>query len=57
MAVPEIILASASPRREEMLRLLGLHFSILHSNVDEAPGTTLMISNEAARTAAPHGAA
>jgi septum formation protein len=39
MARRRLILASASPRREEMLRLLGLHFSILHSNVDEAPGT------------------
>jgi len=38
MARRRLILASASPRREEMLRLLGLHFSILHSNVDEAPG-------------------
>ncbi|HET6488301.1 MAG TPA: Maf family protein [Syntrophales bacterium] len=35
----QLILASASPRREEMLRLLGLRFSILHSNVDEAPST------------------
>jgi septum formation protein len=39
MARRRLILASASPRREEMLRLLGLHFSILHSNVDETPGT------------------
>jgi septum formation protein len=37
MAGTRLILASASPRREEMLRLLGLRFSILHSDVDEAP--------------------
>ncbi len=36
MARPRLILASASPRREEMLRLLGLRFSVLLSNVDEA---------------------
>jgi septum formation protein len=34
-----LILASASPRREEMLRMLGLRFSILQSNVDENPRT------------------
>ncbi|HEX7504784.1 MAG TPA: Maf family protein [Syntrophales bacterium] len=39
MTGTQLILASASPRREEMLRLLGLRFSILHSNVDEAPST------------------
>jgi septum formation protein len=37
MAGTRLILASASPRRKEMLRLLGLRFSILHSDVDEAP--------------------
>lgn len=37
MAASRLILASASPRREEMLRLLGIRFSIQHSNVDEAP--------------------
>ncbi len=36
-AAHRLILASASPRREEMLRLLGCRFSVLHSHVDEAP--------------------
>ena len=38
MAAPRLILASASPRRKEMLRLAGVRFVILHGNVDEAPG-------------------
>ena len=36
MAAPRLILASASPRRKEMLRLAGVRFVILHGNVDEA---------------------
>ena len=37
MAAPPLVLASASPRREEMLRLVGVSFAILHGNVNEAP--------------------
>jgi len=37
MAAPPLILASASPRREEMLRLAGVRFAILHGNVNETP--------------------
>jgi septum formation protein len=37
MAAPPLVLASASPRREEMLRLVGVRFAILHGNVDETP--------------------
>ena len=38
MAAPRLILASASPRRKEMLRLAGIRFTILHGSVDETPG-------------------
>jgi len=34
--MPEIILASASPRREELLRLMGLRFRVLPSGFDES---------------------
>jgi len=37
MAERRLILASASPRREEMLRMLGLRFSILQGDVNEDP--------------------
>lgn len=37
MAAPPLVLASASPRRQEMLRLVGVRFVIQHGNVDEAP--------------------
>jgi len=37
MAERRLILASASPRREEMLHMLGIRFSILQSDVDEDP--------------------
>ncbi len=32
----KLILASASPRRIELLRLMGLHFDVLPSGIDEA---------------------
>ncbi len=33
----KILLASASPRRQELLHMLGLHFDVMHSkNVDES---------------------
>ena len=34
--VPPIVLASASPRREELLRLLGLEFQVVPSDFDES---------------------
>jgi septum formation protein len=34
---PEIILASASPRRKELLARLGLAFRVVESGLDEAP--------------------
>jgi septum formation protein len=37
MAAPPLVLASASPRRKEMLRLVGVRFAILHGDVDETP--------------------
>ncbi|NPV05463.1 MAG: septum formation inhibitor Maf [Syntrophaceae bacterium] len=37
MKTPKLILASASPRRREMLRMLGVAFTVLHSDVDENP--------------------
>ncbi|HQM90617.1 MAG TPA: nucleoside triphosphate pyrophosphatase [Syntrophales bacterium] len=37
MKTPELILASASPRRREMLRMLGVEFTVLQSSVDENP--------------------
>jgi septum formation protein len=35
--VPRILLASGSPRRRELVRLLGLPFDLTSANVDEAP--------------------
>ena len=37
MKTPRLILASASPRRREMLRMLGVAFTVLQSDVDESP--------------------
>jgi len=34
--VPPIVLASSSPRRRELLSLLGLPFEVFHANVDES---------------------
>jgi septum formation protein len=33
--IPEVYLASSSPRRQELLAQLGLRFEVLHPNVDE----------------------
>lgn len=38
MSGKKLILASASPRRRELLRMLGLDFAILVSNAEEAKG-------------------
>lgn len=35
--LPRIILASASPRRQELLKLTGLPFEVIPSEVDETP--------------------
>jgi septum formation protein len=37
MAAPPLVLASASPRRAQLLELLGLAFTVLPADVDEAP--------------------
>jgi septum formation protein len=34
---PELILASQSPRRNELLRLLGFPFSVIPASIDETP--------------------
>ena len=36
MPLPPLILASASPRRAELLREMGLEFAVVHSSADEA---------------------
>ncbi|MEA3292256.1 MAG: Maf family protein [Pseudomonadota bacterium] len=33
----ELVLASGSPRRAELLRLLGVEFSVRHADIDETP--------------------
>ena len=35
---PDLILASDSPRRSELLMQLGVHFQVLTADVDETPG-------------------
>lgn len=36
MAMPQLILASASPRRQELLEQLGLQFSVASQDIDES---------------------
>mgnify|MGYP002713024578 FL=1 len=36
-SAPSILLASASPRRAELLRQIGVHFETLPVNIDESP--------------------
>jgi septum formation protein len=38
MSKPRLILASGSPRRRELLGLLGIPFEVVTSGVDESPG-------------------
>ncbi|ADI13998.1 Maf family protein [Truepera radiovictrix] len=38
MSNPPIILASASPRRRELLQNLGLHFDVIPADIDETHG-------------------
>ena len=33
--IPQVYLASSSPRRQELLAQFGLQFEVLHPNVDE----------------------
>jgi septum formation protein len=40
MKSPELILASASPRRQELLHSLGLEFTVEASHIDETTGLT-----------------
>ena len=44
-----IILASKSPRRQELMRLLGLEFTIHTADVDETMDKTLPPEREVAR--------
>lgn len=37
MNYPDIVLASASPRRRELLKQLGVHFDLVTANIDETP--------------------
>ena len=39
VSVPDLTLASASPRRRELLQLLGVEYSVTVSGVDETPGS------------------
>lgn len=61
---PRLILASASPRRAELLRDAGFVFEILPADVDESPlpgetpgAMTLRLARAKARVAAPAAAA
>lgn len=44
-----IVLASQSPRRRELLSLMGLDFSVLAANADESMNPSLPIEKEIAR--------
>jgi septum formation protein len=37
MHKPDLVLASASPRRKELLSILGIPFSVIPSSIDETP--------------------
>ena len=37
MSPPPIVLASASPRRRELLKQLGVQFTVAHPDIDETP--------------------
>lgn len=52
-----IILASKSPRRQELLRLLGLSYTIMTEDVDERMDPTLPPEDEVARVSALKAAA
>ncbi|HLK56883.1 MAG TPA: Maf family protein [Chthonomonadaceae bacterium] len=47
MAPPRLILASASPRRRELLALLGLPFEVLPSRYEEPPPPTTPVALDA----------
>lgn len=52
-----IILASKSPRRQELMRLLGLEFTVLTEDVDERMDAALAPEDEVARVSACKAAA
>jgi septum formation protein len=52
-----LVLASASPRRRELLALLGVEFSVVPSNVDETPAPGEAAAELVTRLAAAKGAA
>jgi septum formation protein len=39
MHKPDLVLASASPRRKELLSILGIPFAVIPSSIDETPST------------------
>ena len=53
--VPPLVLASQSPRRKELLSILGIPFSIVVSNADETPQTGEDPETYAARVAREKG--
>ena len=52
-----IILASKSPRRQELMRLLGLEFTVMTEDVDERMDASLAPEDEVARVSACKAAA
>lgn len=52
-----IILASKSPRRQELMRLLGLEFTVMTEDVDERMDAALAPEDEVARVSACKAAA
>jgi MAF protein len=53
----KLILASASPRRRELMKLLGLPFGVTEANVDEIPGPSEGPAAVAARLSQEKGEA
>ena len=51
LRIPQLILASASPRRAEILRLVGWPFEILAVDIDESRGATEEAANYVERLA------
>lgn len=54
---PRLILASASPRRRELLSILGVRFEVVPANVDEIPADGEPPADFVRRAAADKGAA